>query len=73
MVDMDMRRFEQDEYMAGWDARIGGKSRSDNPYRRPFAGAWDSYRQKAWDRGWLQCDANHALPEWYQEWRGRTA
>jgi hypothetical protein len=63
-----MRPFQRDEYMAGWDARIAGKNRSDNPYQRPFCGAWDSYRQSAWDHGWRACDAGSALPAWYQQW-----
>lgn len=63
-----MRPFEQDAYMDGWDARIDGAERNENPYRRPYACAWDSYRQTAWDQGWQRCDACAPLPAWYVDW-----
>jgi hypothetical protein len=51
-----MRPFEADCFVAGWDACVAGKPRSDNPYKRPFGSAWDSYRRDAWDRGWFHCE-----------------
>lgn len=40
----------------GWVACIAGKLRTDNPYKRPFHNAWDSYRRDAWDSGWCRCE-----------------
>ena len=51
-----MRPFEAECYADGWAACIAGKLRTDNPYKRPFGSAWDSYRRDAWDRGWFHCD-----------------
>ena len=50
-----MRPFEAECYVAGWDACVIGAERSENPYKRPFGSAWDSYRRDAWDRGWFHC------------------
>lgn len=51
-----MRPFEADAYADGWAASIAGKLRTDNPFKRPFAGAWDSYRRAAWDSGFCRCE-----------------
>jgi hypothetical protein len=51
-----MRPFEADEYANGWRDCIAGKLRNQNPYQRPYRGAWDSYRADAWDRGWFHCE-----------------
>lgn len=51
-----MRPFEADEYVRGWDARIVDAERSANPWKWT-TGAWDRYRERAWDMGWRACDA----------------
>jgi len=55
-----MRPFEADCYADGWRDCIAGIERTANPYQRPFASAWDSYRRDAWDRGWFHCERGDA-------------
>lgn len=50
-----MRPFEADCYADGWRVCVMGGLRSENPYKRPYGSAWDSYRRNAWDKGWFDC------------------
>jgi hypothetical protein len=55
-----MKPFEADEYVNGWDAAIAYKSRESNPWRGT-SGAWDRYRENAWDSGWFHCSRGEAF------------
>ena len=50
-----MKPFEADEFVSGWDAAIALKPRESNPWRGT-SGAWDRYRENAWDKGWFHCN-----------------
>jgi hypothetical protein len=53
-----MKKIEADAYVEGWDAMLMCKPRNANPYR--YRGvrrsAWDSYRERAWELGWIKCE-----------------